>query len=116
MRTWVLLLFTAFTWIVAGAQTCTVAEHRLWLGKAFTEIQTIQPGMSRQDLLKVFTRPGGVYALTRLTATYAYKNSQHIRVDVEFTPASGTEESSAENPKDVIKTISKPYLAEPAYD
>ena len=110
-----LILLTGGMPVVGGGQACKT-EHEVWLAKALEEIQTIQPGMTRQDLLRVFRRPGGIYSTNRLATKYAYKGTLYINVDVEFTPAAGTEDSSAEDPRDVIKTISRPYLAPVGYD
>jgi len=115
-RMWMLVLLGLLVWTTADAQTCTSAEHDRWVGKALKDMQAIRVGMTRQDVLTVFTQPGGFFYSSRAKGTYAYKKSPYIRIDVEFSPAAGTDASAPENPKDVITAISKPYLAEPAYD
>ncbi len=77
---------------------------------------TIKAGMTREDLLKVFTRAGGFFTTSRLAGTYEYKESPYIKVDVEFSKAPGEDNDTVENPKDIIQSISKPYLAPPVYD
>lgn len=95
---------------------CPAGEHEIWIGKATTDIQTIKVGMTRRDLLTVFTRAGGFFTTSRLAGTYQYKGSTYIKVDVEFSKASGEDNDTAENPNDIIQSISKPYLAPPAFD
>ena len=41
-------------------------------------------GMTRADLLKVFTTEGGLS--TGLNRTYVYRECQYIKVDVDFEP------------------------------
>ena len=75
---------------------------------ALKEIETIKPGMKRKDLLVIFTTEGGIS--NRLHRTYVYQKCMYIKVDVEFTPADQPEDNLKENPEDVIKEISRPYL------
>jgi hypothetical protein len=95
---------------------CTAGEHEAWISRATTEMQTIKVGMTREDLLKVFTRAGGFFTTSRLAGTYQYKQSPYIKVDVEFSEAPGADNHTAESSKDIIQSISKPYLAPPAFD
>src|SRR5262245_11285252 len=55
-----------------------------WVANSLKEIQTIKVGMTRTDLLKVFTTEGGLS--TGLTRTYVYRECPYIKVDVEFEP------------------------------
>lgn len=96
--------------------SCTSTEREEWFHSALNEIQTVKVGMTRKDLLKVFTRAGGFFTSTRLGGTYTYIGNPYIRVDVEFSPVSTAADRSAENPSDVIRVISKPYLAPSQYD
>src|ERR1044071_4491661 len=89
-------------------------ERAQWIVDSLKEIQTIKVGMTRADLLKVFTTEGGLS--TGLRRTYVYSECQYFKVDVEFEPvgrpardASGRV-TLAESGDDVIKSISKPYL------
>jgi len=79
-------------------------------------MQTIKVGMTRGDLLKLLTRAGGFFTTSRLAGTYQYKGSTYIKIDVEFSKAPGEDNDTAESPNDTIQSISKPYLAPPAYD
>lgn len=78
------------------------------------EIQKIKVGMTRADLLKVFTTEGGLS--TGLNRTYVYRECSYIKVDVEFEPVGRPARDAdwrvtlVEANEDVIKKISKPYL------
>lgn len=71
------------------------------------ETSSVQVGMTRADLLKVFTGEGGIS--NRTFRKYGYRGCPNIKVDVEFRPV-GSAASLDENPEDVITMISKPYL------
>ena len=85
-----------------------------WIVNSLKEMQKIKVGMTREDLLKVFTTEGGLS--TGLNRTYVYGDCAYIKVDVEFEPvgrpASDTDGrvTLVEANEDVIKSISKPYL------
>jgi hypothetical protein len=77
-------------------------------------MQTIQPGMTRRDLLEIFTTEGGLS--TGLRRTYVSQECPYFKVDVEFEAVgrpSRDEEGRVtlvEDDRDVIVKISKPYL------
>ena len=89
-------------------------SHSQWLAKAMREMATIKPGMTRQDLLKVFQEEGGLS--TRTQRRYVYRGSRYIKVDVTFEAVGVPEDKSAESPKDKITKISKPFLEWPIMD
>ena len=73
------------------------------------ESGTLKPGMTRADLLKVFTTEGGVS--TPLQRTYVHRRCQWVKVDVEFAPSGPTQGAPLEGrATDTITKISKPYL------
>jgi hypothetical protein len=78
-----------------------------WIAANLAEMQSIQPPMTRQELLKVFMEEGGLS--TRTHRRYAYRRCGLIKVDVEFAPV-GNPGSGDEGPTDWIVKISKPYL------
>src|SRR4051794_1848247 len=90
-------------------------EQTQWIADSLKEIQKIKAGMTRADLLKVFTTEGGLSA--GLNRTYVYRKCPYIKVDVEFEavgrPARDADGrvTLVEADEDVIKTISRPYLA-----
>lgn len=81
--------------------------HMQWVSNVLAWIATVKPGMTRQDLLSVFTTEGGLS--TRMHRTYVLKQCPTIKVDVEFS-ISGNEA------EDKITQISKPYLDYGHYD
>jgi hypothetical protein len=83
-------------------------EHEQWVSNVLRWTYDIKPGMTRKDLLKVYTTEGGIS--TRTHRTYVLKGCPGIKVDVEFMPFGNVEDSSAQDPKDTILKISKPYL------
>jgi hypothetical protein len=88
--------------------------HREWIANSLKEMQKIEVGMTRADLLKVFTTEGGLS--TGLNRTYVYRDCSYIKVDVEFEPVGRPSRDAdgrvtlVESNEDVIKKISKPYL------
>ena len=85
-----------------------------WVAKSLREIQKVKVGMTRADLLKVFTTEGGLS--TGLSRTYVYRECPYIKIDVEFEPVGRPAHDAdgrvtlVEADGDVIKRISKPYL------
>src|SRR5882672_6754324 len=63
------------------------AGHAEWIASSLKEIQKIKVGMTRGELLKVFTTEGGLS--TRTSRTYVYQPCSYIKVDVEFEPVGG---------------------------
>jgi hypothetical protein len=86
-------------------------EHAQWVAKVLTEIQTIEAGKTRGDLLRIFTTEGGLSS--RTWRTYVHKECPHIKVDVRFKPVGNLEDKFGERPEDAIVEISRPYLQWP---
>jgi hypothetical protein len=84
-------------------------ERTKWIAKVLRQITKIEPGMKRQDLLKVLTTEGGLS--TRLQHTYLYSECPYIKVNVRFKAASNEGNGAEEEPDDIIESISPPYLA-----
>lgn len=80
-------------------------EHTAWIAFTLRSIQAIKAGMTRSDLMKVFTTEGGLS--TSSERTYVYRQCPYIKVDVKFSNSSHGEEL----PTDKIVEISRPYLA-----
>ena len=84
-------------------------EMRLrWIESVIRESDTIKVGMTRNDLLKVFKKEGGISDPE--SRTYAYHNNSYIKVDVKFKTINKDPRSLTENAEDVITHISAPYL------
>jgi len=91
-----------------------------WVARSLKEMQTIKVGMTRAELMKVFTAEGGLS--TALSRTYVYRECLYFKVDVEFKPVGRPARDRAgrvtltEANDDVIMKISKPYLDWPVID
>lgn len=83
-------------------------ERTKWISKTLRQIQKVQPGMRRKDLLKIFTTEGGLS--NRMQRTYVYFECPYIKVDVRFKLVSDASDPFKEDPEDVIESISQPYL------
>jgi hypothetical protein len=84
--------------------------HTKWIADTLKEIQTIKPGMTRRDLLRVFGEEGGISS--RMWHRYIFHDCPYIKVDVEFfpSPANKDDPKAYNDPNDIITKISKPYL------
>jgi hypothetical protein len=83
-------------------------EHTQWVASVVAWTVDIKPGMTRKDLLNVFTMEGGLS--TRTQRTYVLKQCPIIKVDVEFLATVNKRDQVAEMPEDKIIKISRPYL------
>jgi len=84
-------------------------ERTKWVAKVLRQIDTIRPGMTRRDLLKVFTVEGGIS--TRFQHTYVYSECPYIKVNVQFKALNNERDGLQDEPDDIIESISQPYLA-----
>jgi len=92
------------------AQSQVDPEHTQWVAAVLTAIETIKVGMTRADLLNVFTVEGGLSTTSQ--RTYVYPKCPYIKVDVKFAASSREQEL----PSDKIIEISRPYLARSIMD
>lgn len=89
-------------------------EHTQWVGGVLRWTYDIKVGMTRSDLLKVYTTEGGLSTVSR--RIYVLKGCPYIKVDVEFKPIGRSERDSegrvmlVEDERDIITKISRPYL------
>jgi hypothetical protein len=96
-----------------GQEKCQ-QEHLEWVAQALQKMQTIQPGMTRKDLLEIFTTEGGLS--TGLQRTYVSQECPYFKVDVEFEAVGRPNRDKegrvtlVEDNRDVIAKISRPYL------
>src|ERR1700682_2364397 len=67
----------------ASQDSCSQA-HDAWVTRALEEMETSKPGMTREDLLRVFTTEGGFS--TVLHRTFVSRDCHYFKVDVEFEP------------------------------
>jgi hypothetical protein len=89
-------------------------EHLAWVSDMLKQMQTITSGMSRERLLTVFTTEGGLS--TGLQRTYVSRECPYFKVSVEFDAVGRSNRDDAgrvtlvEDNRDIIRTISRPYL------
>jgi hypothetical protein len=108
-----LLLLVANSALQAHSPQPSQSETE-WVASSLKEMQKIKVGMTRADLLKVFTTEGGLS--TGLDRTYVYRKCPYIKVDVEFAAVGRPARDKngrvtlVEASGDVIRKISRPYL------
>jgi len=98
----------SFGCVSASAQSATDKDLTKQISAILTECQKIKPGMTRAELLKVFTVEGGISTATH--QTFVYRGCPYIKVDVDFTLSDPKQKALEKRPTDTIKKISKPYL------
>jgi hypothetical protein len=109
-----MLLGTVMGGCAQSGQRASSQDHVAWVAQALKRMQTIQPGMTRHDLLTVFTTEGGLS--TRLQRTYVSRDCPYFKVDFEFKavgPADGgvgNQMGRLEGSQDIIVKMSRPYL------
>ena len=97
------------------AQPGPVDGHVAWVIEVLKRMLTIKPGMTREALLKVFTTDGGLS--TGLHRTFVSRDCPYFKVDIEFKAVGRPDRDDqgrvtlTEDPRDLIVTISRPYLA-----
>lgn len=95
--------------LAAGGSTLQAqpADHTTWVANVLKRIMTIDVGMTRENLLSVFTTEGGLS--NRFQRTYVSQDCRYFKVDVEFD-APDRRDALTEDPRDKIVKISRPYL------
>ena len=83
-------------------------QNTEWIAGILKEIQTLKPGMTREDLLKIFTEEGGLS--NRFQRRYAHRACPYIKVNVKFDWHDPEANSIKEHPQDKITHISTPFL------
>lgn len=78
------------------------------ISDVLTQCQTIKPGMTRADLLKIFAPSGGLS--TAGHATFFYRKCAYIKVRVDFALSDPKQKTEEKCRADRIINISQPYL------
>jgi hypothetical protein len=97
----------------ASQDRCAQA-HEAWVAHALEKMETIKPGMTREDLLRVFTTEGGLS--TSLHRTFVSRDCPFFKVDVEFNAAGRPNRDKEgrvtlqEDSRDMIVKVSRPYV------
>ena len=96
--------------VLTGEQAQEETRYSDWLRHRMDEAYSIQVGMSRADLLKVFNIDGGMQGIP--PRRYSLPRCDMIKVDVEFELSQGASRAKLPPDKELkISAISKPYLA-----
>jgi hypothetical protein len=104
------IVFVCLTTLTVFAQTLNAPEPAIdvedtkWIDNVLRSVQTIKVGMTRAELLEVFTTEGGLSFISQ--RTYVYRQCPHVKVDVKFAVTNREKEL----PTDKIVEISRPYL------
>ena len=102
-------ILSGFLIIISLSGPCYAAnELTPIISDIITECQSIKPGMTRADLYRVFGTEGGMYSAR--DRSFVYHACPYIKVDVSFTLSSSDQHNLDEQPTDIIRYISKPYL------
>jgi hypothetical protein len=98
----------------SASQESCAQDHKAWVAHALEKMETIKPGMTRQDLLEVFRTEGGLS--TGLRRTFVSRDCPYFKVVVEFKAVARPDSDNAgfvtlvEDNRDIIVKVSKPYL------
>jgi hypothetical protein len=90
------------------------SDRTAWVASSLERMLTIKPGMTRAQLMLVFSTEGGLS--TALQRTLVSRDCRYFKIDVKFRRASendgsgGGRDSLHEMDGDVITSISQPYL------
>jgi hypothetical protein len=98
----------------SASQEHGTQDHIAWVTHTLMKMETIKPGMTREDLLKVFKTEGGLSTVLR--RTFVSQDCPYFKVDVEFKAVPRPDRdnpafvTSVEDNRDIIVKVSNPYL------
>jgi hypothetical protein len=98
----------------ASSQDSCAQAHEDWVTNALEKMESIKPGMTREDLVRVFTTEGGLS--TGLHRTFVSRDCPYFKVDVEFKAVGRPNRDNEgrvtrdEDSRDIIVKLSRPYL------
>jgi hypothetical protein len=85
-----------------------------WVRTALIKMETMKPGMTRQEMLKVFRTEGGFS--DGLHRRFVSRDCPYFKVDIDFRAVGRADYDKdglitlEEDPRDVIVRVSQPYL------
>ena len=85
-----------FAYSSVSAQPATNNDLTKQISAILTEYQKIKPGMTRAELLKIFTTQGGIWSA--MHRTFVYRGCPYIKVDVDFTLSDPKQKGTEERP------------------
>lgn len=84
-------------------------KHYMWLLERLQEAESIKTGMTKAELLKVFTPDGGIQHSH--PQPFVLRSCNLIKMDVEFDGLEGSNFPNLPSETELkIESISKPYL------
>jgi|SRR5579862_3799089 len=89
-------------------------DHQAWVTHILEKMETIKTGMTREELLKVFTTEGGLW--TGLHRTFISRDCSYFKVDVDFDAVGRPNRDEdgrvtlVEDTRDIIVKVSRPYV------
>jgi hypothetical protein len=98
----------------AACQDSCALKNEDWVRDVLAKMETIRPGMTRAELLKVFRTEGGLS--NGLKRRFVSRECAYFKVDVEFEAIGRPGHDSdgrvtvEEGPRDIIVEVSRPYL------
>jgi hypothetical protein len=98
-----------------AVQPASKSDHIGWVLQVLERINRVKPGMTRSDVLSVFSMEGGLS--TGLQRTFVSQDCPYFKVDVAFRAVGWSDRDQEgrvtliEDPRDEIVSISRPYLA-----
>ena len=101
-------------WLPALSRNAVKEGHIAWVVQVLRRVQTIKPGMTRAQLLNVFTTEGGLSI--GLERTFVSRDCHYFKVNVAFHVIGRRERDDegrvtlVEDNRDIIETISEPFL------
>jgi hypothetical protein len=102
----------------ANGQCASQSNHCTWVEESLTRMLTIKVGMTRNQLLKIFTPQGGVYSAKE--RQFVSRDCGYFKVNVKFRRAAVDsqidEGESSELHDDVITSISVPFMGYMIFD
>jgi hypothetical protein len=96
------------------------AGHVAWVLEVLREMLTVKGGMTRDELLRVFQTEGGLS--TGLERTFVSRQCPYFKGDIKFKAVGRGDRdpdgriTAVEDGRDVITSISRPYLQFGVYD
>src|SRR5215469_15656661 len=104
----------------AAAASDANQECVQWVRSVLKRMESIKPGTTRSDLLRIFKIEGGLS--TPLQRTFVSQDCPYFKVDVTFRAVGRPERDTdgrvtpIEDSRDEVKTISRPYLGWSIWD
>jgi len=108
-------MMLGFTSVLSGRSMSALVpecsnDHTNWVASCLKQMLTIQPGMTRAQLMQVFTTEGGL-VFSALQQTFVSRECPFFKVEVRFNRAPNTSAGTFEElTTDVVESVSRPYL------